>query len=357
MSILTRIEGTAIGIDLGNKKSQACVRRDGRIVKEFLFPTDPESLETAFLGLARCPVLFEACGVSLWVSRALEKMGFEVIVADPRRIATEIRGKRKNDKRDARLLALLCERGHEFYHRIRHRSEKTMRGVTLLRARDTLVSQRTSLICKVKSICESSGVRIKASPEAFAKRACPQIPSDLFPILEPMLLIVQRLTEAIRGYDKDIERLAKKEYGVTSVLRRVHGVGPITSMMFVLLIEDPKKFRRNRQAGPYFGLVPRLNSSSTINPQLRVTKTGDPLMRKLLVQCAHLIMRSNAPDSDLKRFGEELAKRGGKNAKKRAVVAVARKLSVLLLSLWRNGEVYEPLRNAAPAAELETVTA
>ena len=350
MKVTTTVRGTAIGIDLGSRKCDVCVRKDGRIVGEFAVSMDHESLVEAFEDLPRGSVLIEACTVSLWVSRVLEELGFDVIVADPHRIATELRGRRKSDKKDARLLALFCERGPEFYHRIRHRSKPTMVALRVVRSRDLLVRQRTSLICSVKQTCLIEGVRIRASATSFAKHACAQIPADLFEAVEPTLRVIDQLSKSIREYDARIARLSRRDFPQTELLRQVHGVGPITSLLFTLIFEDPGRFRRNRQAGAFVGLVPRQRESSSIKPQLSISKAGDPMLRRLLVQCAQCIMKSNAPDSDLKRAGEAIASRGGKNAKKRAVVAVARKLAVLMLALWKTGEVYEPLRNSPEVA-------
>jgi len=126
----------------------------------------------------------------------------------------------------------------------------------------------------------------------------------------------------------------------------VEGVGALTALTFVLTVGDPHRFEKSRSVGAYFGLVPATAQSGDRDPQKRISKEGDEMLRKLLVSSAHYILAPFGSDSDLRRHGEKIASRGGKNAKKRAVVAVARKLSVLLHSLWVSGEVYDPLRNA-----------
>jgi transposase len=126
----------------------------------------------------------------------------------------------------------------------------------------------------------------------------------------------------------------------------VEGIGPLTALTFVLTIEDPYRFEKSRSVGAYLGLVPARDQSGDSDPQKRISKEGDEMLRKLLVSCAHYIIGPFGGDSDLRRHGEKIASRGAKNSKKRAVVAVARKLAVLLHSLWVSGEVYEPLRNA-----------
>ena len=114
----------------------------------------------------------------------------------------------------------------------------------------------------------------------------------------------------------------------------------------MLTLEDPYLFEKSRCVGAYLGLVPATARSGDRDPQKRISKEGDEMLRKLLVGSAHYILGPFGSDSDLRRHGEKIASRGGKNAKKRAAVAVARKLAVLLHSLWMSGEVYEPLRTA-----------
>jgi transposase len=172
------------------------------------------------------------------------------------------------------------------------------------------------------------------------------IPEPLLPALGPILEQIGSLTERIRDYDRQIEAISKEHYPETELLRQVEGIGPLTALTFVLTLEDPYRFERSRSVGAYLGLVPARDHSGDSDPQKRISKEGDEMLRKLLVGSAHYILGPFGKDSDLRRHGEKIASRGGKNAKKRAAVAVARKLSVLLHSLWISGEIYDPLRNA-----------
>ncbi|HKH36522.1 MAG TPA: transposase [Rubrobacter sp.] len=162
--------------------------------------------------------------------------------------------------------------------------------------------------------------------------------------------MIASLTERIRDYERELETISKEHYPETELLRQVEGVGTLTALTFVLTVEDPYRFERSRSVGAYLGLVPASDRSGDRDPQKRISKEGDQMLRKLLVGSAHYILGPFGHDSDLKRHGEKIASRGGKNAKKRAVVAVARKLAVLLHSLWASAEVYEPLRNAHRSA-------
>jgi transposase len=187
----------------------------------------------------------------------------------------------------------------------------------------------------------------KCPTRSFHKRAPEHIPEALLPALEPVLEQIGSLTERIRDYERQLEAIAKEHYPQeTDLLRQVEGVGTLTALTFVLTLEDPHRFEKSRSVGAYLGLVPATDRSGDRDPQKHISKEGDEMLRKLLVGSAHYILGPFGGDSDLRRHGQKIASRGGKNSKKRAAVAVARKLGVLLHSLWMSGELYEPLRNA-----------
>jgi transposase len=180
---------------------------------------------------------------------------------------------------------------------------------------------------------------------SFHNKAPEHIPEALWPALGPILEQIGSLTERIRDYDRKLETISTERYPETDLLRQVEGIGPLTALTFVLTLEDPYRFEKSRSVGAYLGLVPATARSGERDPQKHITKEGDEMMRKLLVSSAHYILGPFGQDSDLRRHGERIASRGGKNAKKRAVVAVARKLAVLLHRLWVSAEVYDPLYN------------
>jgi transposase len=213
-----------------------------------------------------------------------------------------------------------------------------------------MVRVRTKLINHVRGTVKSIGGRVTiCSADAFAARAAEQIPEQMRAVLEPMLGVITDVTQRIKAMDRQVEQIAL-EYPAAARLQQLKGVGALTALAFVLLIEEPKRFKQSRDVGPYFGLVPRLDESSDSAPQLGITKAGDELGRRLLVSAAHYILGPFGPECDLRRFGSAIAARGGKNAKKRAVVAVARKLAVLLHRLWISGAEYDPDRQLKRAA-------
>jgi transposase len=186
----------------------------------------------------------------------------------------------------------------------------------------------------------------KCPARSFHNKAAEHIPEALLPALEPILEQIGSLTERIRQYERKLQTISKERYPETELLRQVEGIGPLTALTFVLTLEDPYRFEKSRSVGAYLGLVPASDRSGDRDPQKRISKEGEQMLRKLLVGSAHYILGPFGSDSDLRRHGEKIASRGGKNAKKRAAVTVARKLSVLLHSLWISGELYDPLYNA-----------
>jgi len=195
-----------------------------------------------------------------------------------------------------------------------------------------------------RGLVKSFGERLQScDADQMRPEMLAAMPEPLRQALEPLLKEVESLTERIREYDAAIEKIAQTHYPETQLLRQVKGVGPLIALTYILTLDDPQRFQRSRDVGGYVGLQPRQRESGQSQPQLRISKEGDVYVRKLLVQGAHYILGPFGPDTDLRRWGLRLAQRGGRNAKKRACVAVARKLAVLLHRLWVTGEVYKPL--------------
>jgi len=248
-------------------------------------------------------------------------------------------------------LARLARVDVRLLHPVRMRKRKTQQDRSVLRARDLLVASRTQLICAIRGMVKADGSRLAAcSAESFPQQVGQSIPEGMRRALGPLLETLDVLNEKIRYYDQLVTHMAAEEYPETCLLRQVPGVGPVTALYFRLVMEEAQRFQHSRDVGSYLGLVPKQQDSGESTPQLRISKAGDEGARRLLVNCAHYIVGPFGPDSDLRRWGLRLAARGGKNAKKRAIVAVARKLAVLLHRLLVTGEVYEPLRNSQAAA-------
>lgn len=343
-----------MGLDVGDRQSRFVVLdADGQEVEEGRVATRDSALRQRFSGCERMRIALEAGTHSPWVSRLLMGCGHEVIVANSRKLRLIYENRRKNDRVDALYLARLARLDPQLLWPVEHRGPQAQRDLSLLRSRDALVQARTQLINHTRGLVKPLGHRLPgASSQAFPKRVLEAIPESVQPALLPVLEIVTSLNDQIKALDRKVETLCRESYPETKLLRQVTGVGPITSLGYVLILEQPARFGKSRAVGPYLGLVAGKKQSGNSDPQMRITKEGDSLLRRLMVNSAHYILGPFGPDSDLRRFGLKIAQRGGKNAKKRAVIAVARKLAVLLHHLWRCAEIYDPLyqenRKASP---------
>ena len=344
-----------IGLDLGDRTSHTYeLTAAGLCQRQATVPTTRVGLTRYFAERPRTRVVYEVGTHSAWVTRLLEQLGHEVVVANPSAMFAGAPRRRRNDRLDAEFLARQGRADVRLLHPITHRRADTQQDLAVLRARDQLVKARTQLINHVRGAVKATGARLATcSAEAFATRATRELPAALAPALTPLLAVIADLTRRIREAETQLATLIRTRHPAAAHLQQPAGVGPLTALAFVLLIEDPHRFRASRDAGPYFGLVPRLDESGASTPQLRISKAGDELGRRLLVSAAQYILGPFGPPCDLRRYGAAIAARGGANAKKRAVVAVARKLAVLLHHLWISGATYDPdyqLRRRTPQA-------
>jgi transposase len=337
-------KGTTVGMDLGDKTHEVCVLdATGNVTMRRQIVNTRESLRKFFKGYKGSVVVMETGTHSPWVSRELESLGCEVLVGNARKLRAIWASKNKSDVRDAEMLARIARVDRALLYPVHHRGARAQEDLAVVKARDVLVSVRADLVNHVRSTIKSSGHRIdKCSTEAFARRTRDHVPTGLQLALLPVIEAIEAISAQVRAYEKTITTLIEERHPEAKRLSQVPGVGPVTSLGYVLSIEDPARFRKSRSVGPYLGLTTRRDQSGQTDKQLRVTKAGDEYVRRLLVGCSHYILGVFGPDCDLRRFGLKLAARGGKNAKRRAIVAVARKLSVLLHRLWVTGAEYDP---------------
>ncbi len=332
-----------IGLDLGDRMSHWCVLSPEGQPEHGKIRSTKEALTEFLEDREPSLVVLEVGTHSPWMSRLVRGLGHECLVADARRVALISKSIRKTDRTDAETLARLARADLELLNPITHRHEDHQADLAVLRARGALVENSTRLVNHVRGVVKSVGRRVPSSigTASFHAKARLHVPEELQPALLPILEQISGLTAGIKQYDKAIETLNETKYPDTKVLRQIPGVGPIVALYYMLVLSDPKRFAKSRNVGAFLGMVPRLYLSSTINPQLRITKAGDRELRRLLVIAANYIL-GRGPDCDLKRWGRQLATHGGKNAKKRAKVAVARKVAVLMHHLWLTGEEYDP---------------
>jgi len=336
-----------IGLDLGDRTSWYCILDEsGSVLSEQRVSTNAKALGQVFAAMPRSRVALETGTHSPWISRLLSELGHEVIVAHARKVRLIGESRKKDDRLDAQTLARLARIDPALLCPVKHRSAQAQADLTVIRARASLVRARTALVNTARSLAKSYGQRLRGcnvrnmNPEK-AEALSPELQSAL----RPLLAAIESLSAQIREYNQRIENLAEQSYPETALLKQIRGVGTLIALTFVLTLEDPRRFRKSRDVGCYLGLQPGRRNSGQSQPQLHISKEGDPYLRTLLVQGAQHILGPFGVDCDLRRWGLKLAERGGKSGKKRAIVATARKLAVLLHHLWVSGEVYEPLHN------------
>lgn len=338
-----------VGIDLGDRWSVVggLDKRTGEVWPHRRVRTEPGAMEELFASLpAPCRVVMETGTHSPWISRIAERHGHEVLVGQARKLRAIWQNDRKSDDADVDILWQIADVRTELLHPIQHRSAQSQWDLSLLRLREQLVAARTKLVNSVRGTVKALGYRVPGcSPESFARRAATELPERLRQLVAPLLAAIAELSAQVAEYDAKIQALIRTAYRAsTRRLLEVNGVGPVTALAYVLVVDDPARFRKSRMVGAYAGLVPRRDQSGESDRQLPISKSGDEMLRRLLVQCAQHILGHRGRDSDLRRWGLARAERGGANAKKKAVVGVARRLAVLLHRLWVDDLAYEALR-------------
>jgi transposase len=341
-----------VGLDLGDRSSRYCILDEaGNKASEDALPTTKTGLESLFAKMAPCRIAVEVGTHSPWVSRHLAGMGHEVIVANPRKVRLITHSVKKNDRMDAEQLARLARVDPKLLSPIRHRGPAAQADLAVIRARAGLVDVRTELISTARGLAKPMGERLKKCDADYVKESLADgLGEATQNVIRPLLKSVEAISEQIAVYDQQIQAIEKR-YPETKLLKQVYGVGTLIALTYILTLEDGERFMHSREVGPYLGLTRKLRDSGESQPELGISKAGDELLRRLLVQAAHCILRQGAPDSDLRVWGLTKAqaggggKKGSKKRKKKAAVAVARKLAVLLHRLLVTGEVYDPHYN------------
>ena len=342
--------GLTVGIDLGDQRSRFCLLdAQGILCEEGRVRSTRSAFQSRFGALAPARIALETGTHSLWAGELLAELGHEVIVAHVREVRAITGSASKSDQADARKLARYARVDPEILHAVQLRNSDQQRDLVLIRARAALVRARSLLINSVRGLVKPFGYRVSScDADCFAARCRQELPGDVRASLLPRVEQITQLTEQIRDYEKQISVVAAEKYPHIAPLRSVFGVGPVTALTFVLTLADPQRFARSRDVGCYLGLRPQRSQSGERDPQLGITKAGNTCLRWLLGECAHRLLQVDAPDSAIKRWGQKLCERGGRNARKRAIVAVARKLAVLLHKLWVTQQRWEPLYGMRP---------
>jgi transposase len=336
-----------IGLDLGDRNSWYCVLGEsGQIQVEQRVRTTAKALREIFGAMPRSRIALEIGTHSPWISRLLSELGHEVIVANARKVRLIGESRKKDDRLDAQTLARLARIDRELLYPVKHRSAQAQADLMMIRARAGLVRARTALVNTARGLAKSYGERLRGcNVRNMNPEKAEGLSPELQAALDPLLGAIEAVSEQIAESNERIEKLAQDSYPQVALLKQIQGVGTLIALTFLLTLEDPHRFRKSRDVGCYLGLQPGRRNSGQSEPQMHISKEGDPYLRTLLVQGAQHILGPFGVDCDLRRWGLKLAERGGRNGKKRAIVATARKLAVLLHHLWVSGEVYEPLHN------------
>lgn len=344
-----------IGLDLGDQTSSYCVLdQTGEVTARGTVKTREADL-IRVLGVYQGNQLAMEVGThSAWVSRTLEGAGLQVLVANARKLRLITQSQHKNDEKDAEDLARLLRADPKLLSPIVHRSQEAQKDLTRIRARAGIVQARTKLINMARGLAKSMGKRLgRCAAEKMGVQQVEQWEPEMAELLRPVLTLIEACTLTIETYDEKIAENSEEKYPDTKRLRQVPGVGALTATAFVLTLDDKHRIGKSRQMGPVLGLTPARRQSSASDPELRISKEGDRYLRSLLVQCAQWMLSRRGPDCELKRFGQRVAgidpqnpvtKKDNKSRKRKkiAVVAMARKLGVLLHRLWVSGEPYHP---------------
>ncbi|MFN0170000.1 MAG: IS110 family transposase [Bryobacteraceae bacterium] len=352
----------SIGLDLGDRMTHYCVLDEkGELCIQGKLATTKTGLNPLLEQLPETRVVLEVGTHSPWASRHVSGMGHEVIVANPRRVSMISGSKRKNDRLDAEKLARLGRVDPKLLAPIHHRDEDVQRDLMEIRMRHVLVESRTKLVNSARGQMKSMGYRLRSCDcDQVGVELAAELPEEVRKPVEVLLETVAHLTKQIKLAEERIHAVAQR-YPEIELLTVIYGVGELTALAYVLTVEDKTRFSKSREVGPYLGMVPGQAQSGEKDSQQRITKEGDRMVRWLLVQCAHCILKEGAPDSDLRRWGlakleehQQQAQKSGKKGtkgtkgkgKKRVLVAVARRLAVVMHVLWANGEEYDPLYGA-----------
>ena len=348
---------TTIGMDVSDRTTKVCVmakeRGARRILEETTIPTTVDGLRTYLSGkCADWPVVFETGSHSRWMKREVESLGMKAIVANPSRLRMVTESNTKNDRNDARELARFALADVELLHPVRLRGERCQQVLRLMKARDMLVKVRTMHVNELRGFAKSMGFRLPGCPankvHALDKAGWPD---DFESLAWPLMDMLETIDLKIRAYESQIRSLAESVELRDKIdrVREVYGIGLLSGAALVASIDaDPGRFRKARDAGAYFGLVPKQRQSGEMDVQCHITRAGSGFVRRLMIEAAQIAMRESARDTDIKLKGLRICARGGKIAKKRALVAVARCLVVTAVALLKKPDAdYVPLSERA----------
>jgi transposase len=339
---------SSLGIDLSDKTANFCrMTADGGVVAEGKVALTAAKVAELWRKHGDVDVIVLESGTpSTWVQDLLTTLGARVIVADPRKLRAVTDSVRKSDERDARMLARIGLADEDLLSPTYVRPPELRKAMTLLKVRDQQVRARTATVLEIRSQVKLAGSRMPQCDARDFHEHEDAVPAELHDALAPLFLTLRTLDAVVAALDEQIKAVGAS-FPIVARLEKVDGVGPITALAFVAVIGDPSRFGKTRDIGAYLGLVPRRDQSGIADPSRRISKAGSGFLRRLLVQCAQTVCRPRGKDTAQRRWAHRQLDLRGKPGKRKIVVAVARKLAVVLLSLWKSGEPWTPLHRVA----------
>jgi transposase len=335
---------TTIGMDLGNRKHTVCaLDADGNVLFRKEVANTPDELKVFFEENKGATVAMETGLCCRWISALSKASGCDTIVGNARELAMIWGDKNKNDRNDAEKIARLARADRNLFHPVTLRDDAHHRLFQLLELREGEVKERTRRVNSIRGMCKANAVFLPSCDAAlFHKVAASALPEGMRKMFRPTLDALAATDRAIRRYDAMIEDCCRRQFKAeTGLLQTVPGVGPITAAAFVAAVDDPARFGKARDAGPFFGLTPGQDQSGDGDAPKQITRAGNEMVRHLLVNGANKILQRNSKDNALKRHGMKICARGGKVARRKAKVAVARKMAVLMLAMLKSGKEYD----------------
>lgn len=342
-----------VGIDIGERHLNLCEIDLDDVVSEARLVNSAKKLREHFEGRSKRRIAVEAGAHTRWIAELLRELGHEVLVLDPRRTKLISGSLYKDDRIDAQTLAMLARDAPTLLKTIPVRPLESQIVLTLIRARAGAVQGRTRIINAVRGLLKPYGFKTSKDSRGpgFTAHLRETLDPTLLRLVDSLLVLIDTFNAQIKRYDEDVELVLPRFAPDAIHVTEINGVGALTVLYFVALIGDCQRFVKARDIGPYLGLCRRRQDSGDYRSELGITKAGDNLMRALLANCASYILGPFGKDSDIRRWGLKRMGGGSRAEKKKAKVAVARKLAVLILTLWKTGRPYTPFRKTADDAK------
>jgi transposase len=331
-----------VGLDLSLEATAVCmIDEQGKVLKERSVESSPEAVASLMVGsgfeIAR--VGLEACPLSEWIYQGLAERGFNVVCIETRRLKAFLDGQiNKTDRNDARGIAQAVR--VNLFQAVHVKSRASQRARALLSVRRLVVTQHRQVENQLRALFKSDGLKVgTVRRKDFAARVevlRDEVP-ELAPIVDSLLQMRTLLLSRLDALDAMVRAIVRED-PVCQLLMTAPGVGPLVSLTFKTAMDVPGRFRRSRAVGAYFGLTPRRYQSGEQDRSGRISKVGDGAVRAALYEAANVLLRPRTRRSTLKAWGMAISRRRGR---KRAVVAVARRLATILHRMWMNAEAFK----------------